>query len=70
MTRARPFHSARHVIPNAFNPQAYDRYAYCYDNPLKYLDPNGHAGYWADVGQVWLGYYDAGSVAFREALLR
>ncbi len=48
------------MIANAFNPQAYDRYAYCYDNPLKYFDPNGHAGYWADVGEVWLGYYDAG----------
>ncbi len=47
-------------IPNPFNPQAYDRYAYCYGNPLKYFDPDGHAGYWADVGQVWLGYYDAG----------
>jgi RHS repeat-associated protein len=49
------------VIPSPFNPQAYDRYAYCYDNPLKYFDPDGHAGYWADVGQVWLGYYDAGA---------
>jgi RHS repeat-associated protein len=49
------------VIPSLFNPQAYDRYGYCYDNPLKYFDPDGHAGYWADVGQVWLGYYDAGA---------
>ena len=49
------------AIPSPFNPQAYDRYAYCYDNPLKYFDPDGHAGYWADVGQVWLGYYDAGA---------
>jgi RHS repeat-associated protein len=49
------------AIPSIFNPQAYDRYAYCYDNPLKYFDPDGHAGYWADVGQVWLGYYDSGA---------
>jgi RHS repeat-associated protein len=49
------------TIPSLFNPQAYDRYAYCYDNPLKYFDPDGHAGYWADVGQVWLGYYDSGA---------
>jgi RHS repeat-associated protein len=31
------------VIPNLFDPQAYDRYAYARDNPFEYVDPNGHA---------------------------
>jgi RHS repeat-associated protein len=31
------------IIPDAFNPQSYDRYAYSLNNPLKYIDPTGHA---------------------------
>jgi len=34
------------LIPNHFDPQAYDRYAYALDNPLRYTDPSGHV--------VWL----------------
>ena len=30
------------MIPNFFDPQAYDRYAYARDNPLFYVDPSGH----------------------------
>ena len=30
------------LIPNPFDPQAYDRYAYARDNPLFYVDPSGH----------------------------
>jgi RHS repeat-associated protein len=36
------FASADSVVPNAFYPQAFDRYAYTLNNPLKYKDPNGH----------------------------
>jgi hypothetical protein len=31
------------IIPDPNNPQSYDRYAYVLNNPLKYIDPNGHA---------------------------
>jgi hypothetical protein len=31
------------IVPNEFDPQAYDRYAYARDNPLRYVDPTGHA---------------------------
>ena len=29
-------------MPGAGNPQAYDRYAYVLNNPLKYVDPTGY----------------------------
>jgi len=30
------------IIPGAGNPQAFDRYAYTLNNPLRYTDPSGH----------------------------
>jgi hypothetical protein len=30
-------------VPGAGNPQALNRYSYCYNNPLKYTDSSGHA---------------------------
>jgi hypothetical protein len=30
-------------VPNAANPQAFNRYSYAYNNPLRYVDPSGHA---------------------------
>ena len=30
------------IIPGASNPQAYDRYSYVFNNPVKYTDPSGH----------------------------
>jgi RHS repeat-associated protein len=36
------FISADTIIPDINNPQSYNRYSYCINNPIKYLDPNGH----------------------------
>ena len=36
------FISADTIIPGAGNPQAYDRYAYVNNDPLRYKDPSGH----------------------------
>jgi RHS repeat-associated core domain len=36
------FTQADNVIPNVYYPQALNRYSYCYNNPLKYDDPDGH----------------------------
>jgi len=36
------FLSADTVVPNPDNPQAFNRYSYCLNNPLRYVDPTGH----------------------------
>ncbi len=36
------FLSADSIVPGAGNPQALNRYAYTFNNPLKYVDPTGH----------------------------
>jgi RHS repeat-associated protein len=36
------FISADSLILEPFNPQAFNRYSYCLNNPLKYIDPSGH----------------------------
>jgi RHS repeat-associated protein len=36
------FLSPDSVIPNISNPQSLNRYSYCYNNPLKMVDPSGH----------------------------
>ena len=30
------------IIPDLFNPQSYNRYSYCVNNPLRFTDPSGH----------------------------
>ena len=42
------FISADSVITDFTNPQAFNRYSYCLNNPLKYTDPTGH-GFWGDL---------------------
>ena len=37
------FISADTIVPQPGNPQAWNRYAYVYNNPLKFKDPSGHA---------------------------
>ncbi|HKY55183.1 MAG TPA: RHS repeat-associated core domain-containing protein, partial [Anaerolineales bacterium] len=36
------FLSADTIVPNYANPQAYNRYSYVLNNPLRYIDPSGH----------------------------
>ncbi|MCP4749187.1 MAG: RHS repeat-associated core domain-containing protein, partial [Desulfobacteraceae bacterium] len=38
------FASADTIVPGLYNSQAFDRYAYTLNNPLKYTDPSGHLG--------------------------
>ena len=30
------------IIPGPYNPQDWDRYGYCRNNPIRYIDPTGH----------------------------
>jgi len=34
------------IIPDPANPQSFNRYSYCLNNPLKYVDPSGHVVEW------------------------
>jgi hypothetical protein len=36
------FVSADSIVPGAGNPQAFNRYAFVFNNPLRYIDPSGH----------------------------
>lgn len=38
------FLSADSVVPDSYDPQALNRYAYVLNNPLIYIDPSGHDG--------------------------
>jgi RHS repeat-associated protein len=42
------FISADTIIPNPTDTQAFNRYSYCLNNPLKYIDPSGH-----DYNECW-----------------
>jgi RHS repeat-associated protein len=45
------FISADTIVPNPANPQAFNRYSYCLNNPLKYIDPSGHG----EIGTMQIG---------------
>ncbi|THB77448.1 MAG: hypothetical protein D3926_15310, partial [Desulfobacteraceae bacterium] len=38
------------LLPDVYDPQSLNRYAYCLNNPVKYTDPSGHA-HWEDFDQ-------------------
>jgi len=43
------------IVPEPFNPQSLNRYSYCLNNPLIYVDPSGHAEEddWAACIAMW-----------------
>lgn len=53
------FLSADSIVPNPANPQSYNRYSYARNNPLKFIDPTGHAEYCYDCGGSWDADYNA-----------
>jgi RHS repeat-associated protein len=43
------------IIPDPFDPIAFDRYAYSRNNPVRYVDPSGH-NWWDVTGQYATGF--------------
>ncbi|MDU9047994.1 MAG: RHS repeat-associated core domain-containing protein [Candidatus Electrothrix sp. Rat3] len=59
----RRFTQADTIVPNLYDPQSLNRYAYALNNPAKYIDPTGHAscqctqeGYVCDDGKQAVTY--------------
>ena len=47
------FLNADTIVPNAANPQDFNRYSYVYNNPINYIDPSGHLpGYFDPIKSV------------------
>jgi RHS repeat-associated protein len=59
------FSSVDPVLGNAGNPRSWDRYTYCRDNPILYVDPDGRSiTVWAPrvngVKQFWWEFWSGG----------
>ena len=48
------FISADTVVQDFRNPQTLNRYSYCLNNPLKYIDPSGHAVVIKGIDVRWI----------------
>jgi RHS repeat-associated protein len=48
------FISPDSIVQSLANPQTLNRYSYCLNNPLKYVDPSGHS-FWSTLGWIALG---------------
>jgi RHS repeat-associated protein len=46
------FLSPDSVAPDQLNPQSLNKYAYCFNNPLKYNDPTGNWPNWGNIGKA------------------
>jgi len=46
------FITADTIVGEPYNPQSFNRYAYCYNNPVNYIDPSGHLGFLATL--IWV----------------
>ncbi|MFC1824540.1 RHS repeat domain-containing protein [Thermodesulfobacteriota bacterium] len=60
------FITADTIVPEPFDPQTFDRYAYCRNNPLIYIDPTGH--YFGDWGIGDFGALEAFELGFEPGI--
>jgi RHS repeat-associated protein len=61
------FVSADTIVPDAANPQSFNRFSYVRNNPLKYIDPSGHAQTCPDseCGATPVGLIDLATLGIR-----
>jgi RHS repeat-associated protein len=50
------FLSPDSIVPDPANPQSLNRYSYCLNNPLRYIDPSGHS----PVDEIYRRIYEGG----------
>jgi hypothetical protein len=60
--------SADTIVPGAGNPQAFNRFSYSLSNPLKYIDPTGHASTPSCAGKPDCNVNDAEGNDFTNAI--
>jgi hypothetical protein len=50
------------IVPNLSNPQSFNRYSYCLNNPLKYIDPSGNNNVTVETNTIdpWIRWWIAG----------
>ena len=47
------------IVPDPYNPQSLNRYSYCLNNPLGYIDPSGHDEEWLQwLQELWDGFFN------------
>ena len=56
------FTQADTIIPDVYYPQSLNRYAYCYNNPVKYTDPDGHEPITLTTAAIIIGACIAGGI--------
>jgi hypothetical protein len=62
------FISADSIVPHPDNPQTLNRCSYVLNNPIKFVDPTGHAG--DDPNDDWGGWGENTPASLQNALLR
>jgi RHS repeat-associated protein len=48
------------IIPDLSDPQTYNRYAYCLNNPLRYTDPSGNEPFYSYIPEIGPGIAEIG----------
>ncbi len=56
------------IIPNAGNPQSWNRFSYVINNPINRIDPSGHDDWWCETASCSYNYYNHNSYSAKGEL--